>query len=94
MVRDWENRSGWLVDVPKECNPELLRVFAKFKNFCSDKSFKALSGTQEELIKSLCNNYNLKPDEAGEMKLSEVLIYCRMKEKESFETWYAFNQNA
>lgn len=94
MVRDWENRSGWLVDEPKECSPELLIEYSKFKKFCNERSFQVLNGTQEELVKSLCKDYNLKPVEADEMKLSEVLIYVKMKEKESFESWWAINRES
>ncbi|MCC6865730.1 MAG: hypothetical protein IT280_06170 [Ignavibacteria bacterium] len=88
---EWKERSGWRVDEPEHTDPELIINYAKFRRYCEEKKPAGLNGTIEELIISLCEDYNLKPNEAEELKQSSVLIYSMIKEKEGFETWWGFN---
>lgn len=96
MVRDFKERSGWWVDEPEhaDADPELIINYAKFRQFCDEKKPIGLNGTIDELIIGLCKDYNLKPEEAEDMKLSRVIIYSMIKEKEGFESWWAIGREA
>lgn len=94
MVRDWKERSGWLIDEPEQAEPELIIKYSEFRRYCEDKKFTGLKNTYEEMIISLCKDYNLKLEEAKDMKLSDVIIFSLMKEKEAFENWWAINQGS